>query len=217
MKGLRISYTTEELAWVKEHATDDRRAMHATFCSRFERDVSLTNLNALCKRRGWLTGRTGHYPKGNVPANKGAKMPFNPNSARTQFKKGHLPHNTKHLGHERVSKDGYVEISIDEVNPHTGFERRYVHKHRYLWEKLNGPLPAGMCLKCLDGDKTNTDPANWEAIPRALLPRLNGRFGRGYDTAPAELKPTILAVAKVEHQARTVRKTKEPDAIEAKS
>ena len=79
---------------------------------------------------------------------------------------------------------------------------------------LNGnsstaPLPQGMCLKCLDGDKTNTDPSNWKAIPRALLPRLNGRFGRDYDAAPAELKPTILAIAELEHQARTVRKGKE--------
>ena len=40
----------------------------------------------------------------------------------------------------------------------------------------------------------------------ALAPRLNGRFGRGYDTAPPELKPTILAIAKLEHAARIKRK-----------
>jgi hypothetical protein len=34
-----------------------------------------------------------------------------------------------------------------------------------------------------------------------MLPRLNGKGSRGrdYDTAPAELKPTIMAVAKLEH------------------
>ncbi len=42
--------------------------------------------------------------------------------------------------------------------------------------------------------------------PFAQLGRLNGRFGRGYDAAPAELKPTILAVTELEHQARTARK-----------
>ena len=51
----------------------------------------------------------------------------------------------------------------------------------------DGPVPDGHRLKCLDGDKTNCDPSNWEAVPMALAPRLNGRFGRGYDTAPAEL------------------------------
>ena len=66
--------------------------------------------------------------------------------------------------HERTSKDGYVEISVDQVNPHTGYERRFVHKHRHLWEQANGPLPDGMCLKCLDGDKTNTAPLNLSLI-----------------------------------------------------
>ena len=70
-----------------------------------------------------------------------------------------------------------------------------------LWEQAHGPVPDGMALKCL-GEKTNTDPANWVLVPRALLPRLNGRFGRGYDDAPAELKPAIMAVAKLEHGVR---------------
>jgi len=95
---------------------------------------------------------------------------------------------------------------VAETNPHTGYARRYVAKHRHLWEAAHGPLPEGMVLKCLDGDKTNCDPANWEAIPLALLPRLNGRFGRGYDAAPAEVKPVILAVCKLEHRAREIRK-----------
>jgi len=114
-----------------------------------------------------------------------------------------------------MSKDGYVEISVDQVNPHTGYGRRFVHKHRHLWELANGPLPEGMCLKCLDGDKSNTDPSNWEAIPRALLPRLNGRFGRGYDTADPEVKPTIMAIAKLEHKAREAKKSTHPEQKEA--
>ena len=35
-------------------------------------------------------------------------------------------------------------------------------------------MPAGMCLKC-KGGRSDTDPSNWELIPRALLPRLAGR------------------------------------------
>ena len=132
-------------------------------------------------------------------------LPSSSASAATRFKKGNLPHNTNHLGHERVSKDGYIEISVDEVNPHTGYERRYVLKHRHLWIEANGPIPDGHRLKCLDGDRTNTDPANWEAIPYALAPRLNGKFGRGYDDAPAEIKPTIMAIAKLEHAVRNAR------------
>ncbi|TGS75558.1 HNH endonuclease, partial [Mesorhizobium sp. M3A.F.Ca.ET.175.01.1.1] len=62
--------------------------------------------------------------------------------------------------------------------------------------------PAGDALKCLDGDRRNTDPSNWRAIPRALLARLAGRYGRGYDAAPSALKPTILPIAELEHAAR---------------
>lgn len=200
MKGVTILYSDTELAWIKEHATGSRREIHSLFCETFNRqDVNLSNFNALCKRKGWMTGRTGCFAKGAIPQNKGKKMPFNPNSARTQFKKGNTPHNTNYLGHERVSKDGYIEISIDETNPHTGYERRYVLKHRYLWEQKNGPLADGMCLKCLDGNRLNSDPANWEPIPRATLPYLNGHRGFNYETAEPEVRPAILTFAKLKH------------------
>jgi hypothetical protein len=202
MKGRYIHYSARQLAFIKRHRKKPRRELHAMFVRRFRRaGVTLDHLKSLCWRKGWRTGRDGCFKKGLVPANKGKKMPYNANSARTQFKKGGLPPNTKYLGHERVSRDGYVEISVKQVNPHTGYERRYVLKHRWLWEKANGPVPPGMALKC-KGDRLNTDPSNWELIPRALLPRLGGRFGRGYDNAPAALKPTIMAVAKLEHKLR---------------
>ncbi|HET8612983.1 MAG TPA: HNH endonuclease [Sphingomonas sp.] len=207
MKGRAIHYSAEELTWLEENRTMPRADLHRLFFMLFGREeVSPDHIKSLCWRKGWLTGRTGCFEAGLVPHNKGRKMPFNPNSARTQFKKGNLPHNTHWLGHERVSKDGYVEISVDETNPYTGFERRYVLKHRYLWEKANGPLPDGMCLKCLDGDKTNTEPSNWEAIPRAMLPRLAGRWTVPYDSAPNELKPTILSAAKLKHRVSEIRK-----------
>ena len=84
---------------------------------------------------------------------------------------------------------------VSAANPHTGFERRYVFKHRWLWEKKHGPLPKGFVLKC-KGDKSNSDPSNWELVSRAVLARLNQSRDR-YDIAPAELKPTIMAIAKL--------------------
>lgn len=211
MKGRAIEYSKAELRWLEANRTLPIGDYASQFCAKFSREVTAQNLHALRKRNGWKTGRTGCFAKGLVPYNKGKPHPAarNPASAQHHFKKGHLPHNTNYLGHERVSKDGYVEISIDETNPHTGFERRYVLKHRWLWEQKHGPVPEGMALKCL-GYRLNTDPSNWEAIPRALLPRLDGRFGRGFETAPAETKPTIMAVAKLEHQVRERRKGTSP-------
>lgn len=206
MKGRQIHYEPEELAWIERHKEMPREQMWRRFCFIFQRDdVSFAAMKGLCGRKGWLTGRDGCFAAGQEPHNKGRKGYAAPGSEKGWFKKGGTPHNTNYLGHERVSKDGYVEISVDRPNKHTGYERSYVLKHVWLWEQANGPVPAGHALKCLDGNRQNCDPSNWEAVPRALLPRLSGRWHMPYDAAPAELKPTLLAIAKLEHAARSAR------------
>lgn len=211
MNRTRISYSPDELSWIKAFSDTPRRELHALFAQVWRRkDVSLDNLRALCKRRGWNTGRDGRFHNGQTPENKGKTMPYHPNSAATRFKRKQVPHSWRGAGHESVDgKSGYVWMIVDATNPHTGASTRRVMKHRWLWEQANGPVPDGHRLKCLDGDKANTQPSNWEAIPHALAPRLNGRFGRGYDQAPGELKPTILAIAKLEHKARQMRAGKD--------
>lgn len=197
-RGHGIPYSPHELAWIKRHCALARREAHAVFCRTFNRsDISLDNFKSLCTRKGWTTGRTGCFPAGHTPFNAGKAMPCNANSAKTQFKKGRLPHNTKYLGHERVTVDGYVEISIAATNPRTGYCRRYVLKHKHLWEQQHGPVPDGHVLKNLDGNRLNTDPSNWTAIPRGLLPFLNGHRGPSYDQAAPDVKPVILTLAKL--------------------
>lgn len=211
MKGRWHIYSAEELAWIEERREWPRAALHAAFTILFDRrDVAPGALTGLCKRRGWMTGRDGRMLPGSTPHNAGKPHPTRGRSAETQFKKGSLPHNTKWAGHERVSRDGYIEISVKQKNPHTGYGRRYVHKHVWLWEQANSPVPSGHCLKCL-GDKTNTDPANWKLIPRAMLPGLNGgphKRRPAYDEAADELKPSLLALAEVETRARQLRRRK---------
>lgn len=211
MKGQRIAYSADEMAWLAANHLMVISDYHAAFVAAFCRtDVTPANLHSLRKRKGWKTGRTGCFPKGNEPFNKGKPHPARGRSARTQFKKGNVSHTYRGPGHERIdSKDGYVILIVDEVNPWTGAKTRPVHKHVYLWEQINGPVPEGHCLKCLDGNKLNTDPSNWEAIPRGLLPRLNGGKATrvmAYDNAPAELKPAILTIAKIEHAIKQKRK-----------
>lgn len=212
MKGRWIHYSDEELGWIKAMADEPRAETHALFVQIFNRhDVSLTNFNSLCKRNGWLTGRTGRFEKGKAGGSLGPehRAAFLAAGAKTRFKKGERRGVATKLyqpiGTERVSKDGYRERKVNDDMP---LQRRWRAVHLVEWEKVNGPVPEGHRLKCLDGNKLNTDPSNWEAIPTALAPRLNGRFGRGYDTAPAELKPTILAIAKLEHKAREATRGK---------
>jgi hypothetical protein len=209
MKTKNIPYSREELAWIKRTRRIPRRRQTELFRARFGRpEITVDNIKALCTRKGWATGRSGRFVKGQASWNVGKKMTFNENSAQTQFKPGHLPKNTKYLGHERITKDGYIEISVNQVNPHTGFERRYVLKHKYLWEKEHGPVPAGKCLLAKDGDRTNTDPENWLLIPRGLLPLMNGFRGKNYQSAPPELRPSILTLAKLRYVRGCLSKNK---------
>lgn len=198
MKGHAIAYSQDELAWIKANATRPRAEALAEFQNTFDRhEVTIIQFNSLCKRKGWMTGRTGQFSQGQTSHNAGKKGWCAPGSEKGWFKKGNLPHTAKHLGHERIDKDGYVLVSVDQKNPHTGFERRYVFKHRWQWEQVNGPVPDGHRLKCLDGNRANTDPSNWEAVPYKLAPYLDGIRGRGYSHAPSEVKPVIMATAKL--------------------
>jgi len=217
MKGHAIKYSAAEMTWLEANRLLVISEYHAAFCRAFDRpDVAPKHLHARRKRKGWKTGRTGQFAKGQPAPNKGIPCPpgkggRHPNARRTQFSKGQEPHNTKFLGHERLNKDGYVEISVDETNPNTGYARRYVHKHVHLWTQQNGPVPKGHALKCLDGNKLNTDPSNWELVPRAVLLRLNGGPRNrhvAYDSAPDELKPAILAVARLDHSVRREGRSK---------
>lgn len=212
MKGRAIKYLPEELAWIEARKDWPRAQLHSAFQFQFGRqDVSFSNLNSLCKRKGWNTGRTGKFVKGGEPANKGKKMPYHPNSAATRFKPGQRPVNKQQPGYETTDRDGYIRICVEEPNPWSGAPTYMAFKHKWLWEKANGPVPEGYALKCLDGNKRNTDPSNWKAIPRGMLPRLSGRWARKYDDAPDELKPTLMATAQVKHAIHTITKDRRRD------
>jgi HNH endonuclease len=205
-KSKAISYSKLELAWIKKNCTLPRKEAHRQFCEKFRRgDVGFENYKTLCKRNGWLTGRTGQLTKGAPPWNKGKKcLPGeganHPNARRTQFKKGVKLGVAiklyKPIGTERLTKEGYLERKIHDGMP---FQSRWRAVHLIRWEEKNGKLPKGHCLKCLDDNRQNTDPENWVAIPRGALPFLNGHRGYNYGEMPSELKPAVLALARLKH------------------
>lgn len=216
MKGRAIPYSAAEMAWLEAHRAMVIGDYHRGFCEAFGRsDVTVVHLHSLRKRKGWKTGRTGCFTPGREPTNKGQKCApgtggLHPNARRTQFQKGERRGVAVKLyqpiGTERLSKNGYRERKIHDGLP---LQSRWRSVHLIEWEAAHGPIPAGYCLKCLSSDIANTDPANWELIPRALLPALNGgRHKRrlAYDAAAPELKPTLLAMAKLEHGARKLKR-----------
>lgn len=206
-KGKSGVFTPSQVQWLKDHRTLPRNLVHARFAEAFpDTGITASQVISFRKRAGIKTGRSGQFAKGHEPWTKGRKIGAHPNSAKRQFKPGQKPANALPVGAERIRDDGYVEIKIRRRNPYTGASTWFVLKHKYLWEERNGPVPEGHALKCLSDDKTNCDPSNWEVIPRGLLPRLNGKSGRNYDRAPDEIKPTIMAIAKLEHAARNAGK-----------
>jgi len=215
MKGRKIIYSAAEMVWLEANRLLPISDYHRAFSEAFGRDVSAQNLHALRKRKGWKTGRTGCFVKGQEPMNKGKPCApgtggLHPNVVRTQFKPGgrtgRAQANCKPIGTERVTEDGYRERKIHDGMP---LQSRWRLVHLLEWEAANGPIPAGHCLKCRDADRSNTDPSNWQLIPRALLPRLNGGRAKthlAHDEAAPELRPALIAIAQVDHAVRQLRR-----------
>jgi hypothetical protein len=133
-----------------------------------------------------VDGKKYQYQKCSVPPNKGKKMPpeVYERCKGTMFKKGAAPHNTKYDGHERLSKDGYIEMRIRPG--------KYVLKHRYVWEQHNGPIPPNMIVVFKDGNSQNITIENLQLISRHENMKRNTiqRF-------PLELRQTIRIVSKL--------------------
>ena len=152
------------------------------------------------------------FKKGLVPPNKGRKQSeyMTPEAIErtkaSRFKKGIIPHNTKFDGAERISQDGYIEIRISLG--------KYVHKHRYEWEKVNGSIPKDLILVCKTDNKLNCHPDNWELITR--VENMNRNSG------PLNLTDNMVATylskvsLQVDHGLKAELLEKHPELINAK-
>lgn len=140
------------------------------------------------------SGLTGRFEKGHVPANKGKKGICAPGCERTQFRKGNLPVNTKPIGYERISKDGYVEVKIKMRPSRPDCNDNFVAKHRLIWERIHGPIPSDCVVIFKDGDKLNFDPDNLALVTKAERLEM---ARRGLFSSDADLTDAGIAVAKV--------------------
>lgn len=137
-----------------------------------------------------------YFSQGHTPMNKGKKQSeyMSPESIEktksTRFQTGNVPHNTKFDGHERISKDGYIEIRIRQG--------KYRLKHLVEWENINGTLPDSHCLVCQDEDRTNTDPENWK-----LISRTENMLRNSSANLPEEIIPTLVLVNQIKHSIKT--------------
>lgn len=185
MNGHR--YTPEQEAFIKQHHRLPAIELTDRFNAKFGTTITCANIKGALHRRGLKNGNDGRFKPGNVPVNKGKKG-HPSRSPSTTFKKGSVPPNRREVYAERIDKDGYIYIKAE-----AGF-RKWRLKHRWLWERENGPVPDGYILRFIDGDKTNCDPSNLE-----LITRLENLITNSLQpaSAPDELIPAIRLTAKL--------------------
>lgn len=94
-------------------------------------------------------------------------------SRATQFKTGNLPHNTKPIGYERLSRDGYIEVKVKMRPSKPKCNGNFVPKHKLVWEAANGPVPEGCVITFKDGNKQNVALENLACITKKQNAVLN--------------------------------------------
>jgi len=188
MKGRAIPYSKTELEWLSNNRTLPISDFHSQFCKEFNRaDVEAKHLHALRKRKGWKTGRSGCFTKGNKPHNANSAGTGLMKQNKTSFKKGNKPHNWRPVGSTRISKDGYIEVKIQEP-------RTWAQLHTIIWIAANGPIPKANCVVFKDFDKTNVKLDNLELVTR----NENLQINRLKASAQAkEVRPVVRTIGKI--------------------
>lgn len=158
-------WSDEEKEYLKEITPGHHyREIQELINERFALELTMNQIKGAIGRYKLNTGFNGQFPKGNIPVNKGTKGLSGPN--KTSFKKGQKPLNWRPVGSERITRDGYTEIKVEEPN-------KWRLKHIVVWEEENGPVPKGHVIVFGDGNKQNVDINNLILVTRRQLLILN--------------------------------------------
>lgn len=178
---------------VANHKGNGHQKMADLVNEKFGTKYTKGQIKAFYGRNKLNSGLTGRFEKGHVPANKGTHPPTRGRMAETQFKSGHLPHNTKPVGYERITRDGYIEVKI-KMRPSSPLcNDNFILKHRLIWEEAHGPIPEGYKVTFLDGDKRNFDLSNLALVTNAENAYIQSA---GLRSENPELTETGILIAK---------------------
>ncbi len=146
-------FTDEQINFIRKIAPG-RYVSEITemFNKHFDLNLKVSQIVSCKHNHNIASGIDCRFQKGMIPANKGKKGYMSPDQykrcATTMFKKGHMPQNHRPVGSERIDRDGYVLIKVEEPN-------KWKPKHRVLWENANGPIPKKHRLIFADGNRQN--------------------------------------------------------------
>lgn len=91
------------------------------------------------------------------------------------------------IGYCLVDTLGYVRMKVEHPNV-------WEYKHRYLWERENGPVPKDNVLMFRDGNKQNCDLSNLALVKKSERMIMNHY---GLNNMPEELFDTAVLLAKI--------------------
>lgn len=170
------------------------KEIQSEFSNRFDREITIEQIRAYIKNNHLTTGRSGFFPKGNIPHNKGKKGTCAVGCEKTWFSKGNIPKNHRDIGSERVNADGYIEIKIAEPN-------KWKLNHRFIWEKTHGKIPKNCIVIFKDNNRLNTDIDNLMMITKSENAVMNKC---GFSKYESEFKETAVIIAdlKIEERKR---------------
>lgn len=202
-------YTKEHIDFLRDNIVGTSfKDLTEMFNRQFNMSLSTAALISLADRNGLHNQRDtklnkGYEPtqfkKGHTPWNKGKAKNWK-GGEETQFKKGNKPHNWVPIGSERITKDGYIQIKIQEGK----LQQNWRGKHILIWEEHNGPLPKGYAILFGDGDKRNFSLDNLILVSRNQLKCLNQNNLIQKD---ADLTRTAIAIVDLKNKI-TERKRK---------
>lgn len=173
----------------------------------FGTDIPVKNIKYYKKNHRLNSGLTGRFEKGNVPKNKGTKGKINVGGNRTSFKKGHIPTNTDFIGTEKVLKDGYIWVKVNNL-PNAKKNVNWIQKQRLVYEQYFGPVPDGYLVIFADGNKRNFDPTNLLLATKAEILYLNRNH---YISGDKEITESALLLAKMVCRTNELKKGKKKD------
>lgn len=200
-----VLFTNDQEQFIQRHYKGiSSRELTILINNEFGTNFKMSQIQAYKKRKRLRSGYNTQFQKGQEPANKGLKwddyLPKEKQekALKTTFKKGTRPKNYRPVGSERITKDGYIEIKIQDPDV-------WETKHRIIWEKVHGPIPEGYRLMFLDGNRKNCKIDNLKLVPYAISAIMNKQ--NLYTQGDRELNEAGSLIAEIIHKKSSLKKT----------
>ena len=164
--------------------------------------MTVRQMKAFKKNHHITSGYDARFKKGCVPWTKGRKMSPETYAKAypTMFHKGNIPYDTKGVGSVSRTDDGYLVRKVREDGTR---HERWAYVHREVWEREHGPIPDGMIVSFLDGNKENCSPDNLVLLDNNTNLEMNRSHLR---TANAELTKTGVNLARLRIEVRKAKR-----------